>query len=211
MGACRMSNSKREMSFRHKWVLAVGQVHDVSEGARLLGIMAINQFGKPHKGAEFWPSHKALADLVGVTERTAQRRMDELVTMGLISKTTGGGRASNRYVATLPCADSRDGTTVSGNGDVVAAETPSADTGVAQEARSTATGDRGARTAVTGEQVQQHIHQEQIHAPCPPCFECSEDGTDCICNPPNEANKAPAAKPCGCAEYEGCAECYPRW
>lgn len=142
-----------DITFRHRWVLHVGQEAGLSDGARLLGVMAIMKFGKPDQGQEFWPSHRALAELVGVSERTAERRMSELVRVGLLRKRSTGGRTSNRYMATFPRPDSSDG--------VAAASDPgSRDINPDNIDINPDSSDGVTPTPVSDEQIQEQIHQQ---------------------------------------------------
>lgn len=168
------------MSFRHQWVLEIGRNRRLSAGARLLGIMAINEYGKPHRGAEFWPSHKALAELVGVSERTVGRHISELVKAGVMAKRSGGVHRSNRYVALSPNQD---------DGGQIEARVRS-DGGAKVD-----TGDGSDQSQLTNEQIQEQIHSEQIQ-----CEQIKELV---------DSRPAPSIghAPCFCHEGESCADC----
>lgn len=95
-----MSDDK--MSFRHRWILAVGKDSTLSMGARFVGVMAAMQYGKPDAGQEFWPSYTALGDLIGKSARTARRHMTELVDAGWLIRVSGAAiGTSNHYTLTM--------------------------------------------------------------------------------------------------------------
>lgn len=98
-----MTNKPRTaMSFRHEWVLAIGKDASLNTTARLMAVMAIMEYGKPQAGQTFWPSHKSLGELVGVSERTAERRMVEVVDAGWLIKNRRTFGGSNNYTPLIP-------------------------------------------------------------------------------------------------------------
>lgn len=90
------------MSFRHEWVLAIGKDSSLNTTARLMAVMAIMEYGKPQAGQPFWPSHKSLGELVGVSERTAERRMVEVTEAGWLIKNRRTFGGSNSYTPLIP-------------------------------------------------------------------------------------------------------------
>jgi hypothetical protein len=118
--------------------------------------MAITEFGKPHEGAEFWPSQQSMAQLIGVSERTVRRHMDELIEARLIGKRPGGFGGTNRYKALIPNEDRADRIGEAANEDRAdrIGEAANEDNSGINEDRA----DLSMRTGLTYEHTQEHTH-----------------------------------------------------
>lgn len=94
---------RKEMAFRHRWILGVGADATIPAAARLTAVMAVIAHGKPDEGEALWPAHDTIGDLVGVSARTARRHMQAVADANWLHVESGRSTGvPNRYTPVIP-------------------------------------------------------------------------------------------------------------